>query len=60
MQTFLNNWSTVFQLKVPRLKAQHFRAKMFCQKSMLRQIDWGVKNGPISKNGVLPVTALFF
>ena len=27
---------------------------------MLRQIEWGVQNGPITKNGVLPVTILFF
>ena len=27
---------------------------------MLRQIEWGVQNGPITKNGVLPVKALFF
>ena len=27
---------------------------------MLRQIEWWVQNGPITKNGVLPVTTLFF
>ena len=27
---------------------------------MLKQIEWGVQNGPVTKNGVLPVTALFF
>ena len=27
---------------------------------MIRQIEWGVQNGPITKNGVLPVTKLFF
>ena len=26
---------------------------------MLRQIEWGVQNGPITKNGVLSVTTLF-
>ena len=26
----------------------------------LRQIEWRVQNGPITKNGVLPVTTLFF
>ena len=30
------------------------------KKPMLRQIEWGVQNGPITKNGVLPVTSLFF
>ena len=27
---------------------------------MLRQIEWWVQNGPIRKNGVLPVITLFF
>ena len=27
---------------------------------MLRRIEWGVQNGPITKNGVLPVISLFF
>ena len=26
---------------------------------MLRQIEWGVQNGPITKNRVLPVTTFF-
>ena len=30
------------------------------QKPMLRQIKWWVQNGPITKNGVLPVTTFFF
>ena len=33
---------------------------MLCQKPMLRRIEWGVQNGPITKDGVLPVTSLFF
>ena len=39
---------------------QHFLTKLLCQKPMLRQKDGGVQNGPITKNGVLPVTTLFF
>ena len=27
---------------------------------MLRQTEWQLQNGPITKSGVLPVTALFF
>ena len=38
----------------------NFHTKPPCQKPMLRQIEWGVQNGPIRKNGLLPVTALFF
>ena len=27
---------------------------------MLKQIEWGVKTGPIANNAVLPLTILFF
>ena len=37
-----------------------FHAKLPYQKLMLRQIERRVENGPITKNGVLPVTTLFF
>ena len=38
----------------------HFHSKLLCQKPMLRQIEWRLQNGPITKSGVLPVTTLFF
>ena len=37
---------------------QHYHTKLLCQKPMLRQIEWGVQDGSIAKNGVLPVTTL--
>ena len=39
---------------------QHFHTKFFCQSPMLRQIEWGVQSGPITKKEVLPVTTFFF
>ena len=30
------------------------------QKPILRQTEWGVQNGPITKNEDLPVTTLLF
>ena len=42
------------------MKAQHFHKKLSYQKSMLRQNEWGVQNGPITKNGPLPLTTSFF
>ena len=42
------------------MKTQHFRTKLHCQKPMSRQIEWGVQNGSVIMNGVLPVTTLFF
>ena len=55
------NFETNFlKNKVLRLKAQHFHTKLPCQKPILRQIEWEVQNGPITKNGVLPATTFFF
>ena len=51
-KTFFQNWFTG--------KTRHFHSKLLCQKSMLRQIEWRLKNGPITKSGFLQVTALFF
>ena len=37
----------------------YFHTKLPYQKPMLRQIEWRVQNGPITKNGVLSVTLFF-
>ena len=42
------------------MKTHHFHTKLPYQKQMLRQIKWWLQNAPITKNGVLPVTTLFF
>ena len=42
------------------MKVQNFHTKLPCQKPMLRQIEWGVQNGPITKNGLLSLAASFF
>ena len=34
--------------------------ELTCQNPILRQIEWGVQNGPITKNGLLPLTTSFF
>ena len=34
--------------------------KLLCQKSMFIQTKWGVQNGLFVKNGVMPVTILYF
>ena len=56
---FSKNWRTIFQLKALRLKTHHFHTKLPYQKPILRHIESWVQNGPISKNGVLPVTTFF-
>ena len=47
-------------MKALRLKIHHVHAKLPYQKAMWRQIEWWLQNGPITKNRVLPVTALVF
>ena len=49
-----------FSSKFFRLKTQYFYTNLPSQKPMLRKIEWEVQNGPITKNGVLPGTTLFF
>ena len=44
--------------KALRLKA--LMSKLLCQKPMLRQIEWQLQNGSVTKSGVLPVTTLSF
>ena len=49
-----------YRFLVKVLRSKIFIQKLLCHKSMLRQIDCGVQNGPITKNGVLPLTTSFF
>ena len=37
-----------------------FMKKVDSQKPVLRQIEWEMQNGPITSNGVLPISALLF
>ena len=41
------------------MKTQLFHTELPCQNPMLRQIEWGVQNGPITKNRVLPLFYFF-
>ena len=59
-QTFFKNLKYRFLVEVLRLKTHHFHTNLPDQKPMLRQMEWCVQNGPITKRGVLPVTTLFF
>ena len=49
-----------FLLESTKIEMQYFYTKLPFQKPMLRQIEWEVQNGTITKNGVLQVTSLFF
>ena len=45
----------LFSWKYYKLKKQHFHTKLPCQKPMLRQIEWGVQNWPITQK-FCPIT----
>ena len=51
---------TFFKKLEYRLKTHHFQTRLPYRKPMLRETEWWVQNGPITKNRVLPVTTLFF
>ena len=51
-------WKTKTFFK--KLKYSSFPYKITISESNVKQILWGVQNGPFTKNGVLPVTSSFF
>ena len=53
---FFKNLKYRFVVQSSKIKTQHFYTKPPCQKPMFRQIEWGVQNEPIAKNGVLTIT----
>ena len=55
---FPKKLSTVFQLKLQRLKTQHCHIKL--PRQMSRQLEEEVQSVSINKDEVLPVTILFF
>ena len=42
------------------METPHFHRKLSSQNPVLRQIELRVQNGPVTKNGILPLTTLFF
>ena len=50
--------STLFYLKLLRLKIQYFHKKLLCQSPLLRKIESWVQNGSIATNGVVSLTTL--
>ena len=59
-ETFFKKIEYSFLVEVTRIKTHYFHTILSSQKSMLRQLEWEVQDGPITKNRVLPVTTLFF
>ena len=59
-KTFFEKLEYRFLVESTKLKTHHFHTKLPHQKPMLRQIEWWLQNGPVKKNGLLPVNNLFF
>ena len=59
-ETFFKKLEFCFLVESAKIENVSFYVKLLCQKPMLRQIDWGVQNGPITKKGFSPVTNFFF
>ena len=59
MKTFFQKTGVPFLVE-KTMKTQYFYIELPCQKPMLRQIEWGVQNETITKNGILSVTTLRF
>ena len=59
-KTIVKKLEYCFSVESTKIETHHFHTKVPYQKPMLRQIEWGLQNEPITKNGVLPVTTLFF
>lgn len=56
----MKNWSIALLLKVLLSQARNFYVKLLYQKLVLKQIEWEVQKGAITKDGVLPPTTLVF
>ena len=50
----------LFLIETTKIENTSFSFKLLCQEPMLRQIEWRLQNGTITKSVDLPVTTLFF
>ena len=60
MKTFFKKLEYRFLVHSTKIESAIFLHKTALPEAMLRQIEWAVENGPITKDGVLPLTTLFF
>ena len=55
-KTFFKKLKYCFLVEATKIENTPFPFKLLCQKPMLKQIEWRLQNGPITKSGILPVT----
>ena len=57
MKTFFKKLENDFLVESTQtVKTHHFLTKLLFQKAVLTKIEWLMQNGPVTKNGALPVT----
>ena len=56
-KTFFKNVEYRFLVETTKIETNHFH--WLYQKPILRQIEWGLQNGPITIRGVLPANNYF-
>ena len=54
-KTFFKKLEYRFLLETTKIENALFPKKLPCQEPMLRQIEWGVQSGSITKSVLLPV-----
>ena len=59
-KTFFKKLEYNFLVESTKIENASFPHKTVISKANVRQIEWWVQNGPITKSRVFPVTTLFF
>ena len=59
-KNFFKKLEYSFLVETTEIENASFPFKTALPETMLRQIEWQLQNGPITKGGVLPVSLLFF
>ena len=59
-KTFFEKLEYFFLVESTKIETETFPYKTDLSEAILGQVEWGVQNGPITKNRVLPVSTLFY
>ena len=59
-KTFFEKREYFFLVESTKIETETFPYKTDLSEAILGQVEWGVQNGPITKNRVLPVSTLFY
>ena len=54
-KTFFKNLEYRFWIQSTKIEKQHFYTKLPRRKPILKEIEWGIQNAPITKNFIILV-----